>query len=214
MEGWGSPSRYLNKRTFRGSLWLPSQETPEVCHADLSDPKFFLLLLRIDEELSRQSLTGGCEHCGAVLHRGNYPRKPRGCPQVVRAHFESRFSACCSNCRRRTTPPSVRFLHRRSFLACWVALSAARVPGQHSAQAALCQSLGVSRHTLARWRRWWSEDFVRSSLWQAQCARFMPPVDVSALPGTLLARFIGPPATALHRMLLFLSPLSVRTRSV
>jgi len=209
MEGWGSPSRHLNKRTFRGSLWLPRQETVEVCHVDPSNPKFFLLLFQIDREQARQRIAQGCRFCGAKLHRSDYPRKPRGCPPEIRTQFESRFSASCSRCRKRMTPPSIRFLARRTYLACWVALSAARVPGQHSAQSQICRALGVSRHTLARWRRWWQEGFVRSAFWQDQCARFMPPIDERALPESLLERFTGPAVEALLRMLLFLAPLSV-----
>lgn len=112
----GSPSGNLNKRTLRGSLWLPNLETVQVCHALLQDPGFFRLLLRIDEELAGDARAGGCE-CGGVLHRANYPRKPRACLNEVRSDFESRFSFCCADCRKRKTSTSVRFLGRRVYLA-------------------------------------------------------------------------------------------------
>ena len=64
--------------------------------------------------------------------------------------------------------------------------------------------------TLQRWRRWWREDFMQTPLWQAMCARFMPPVLAEQLPGDLLARFAGEAAEALARVLCFLAPLTVR----
>ena len=95
----GSPSGHLNKRTPRGSLWLPSLETVQVCHVDLQHSQFFLFLIRIDEELAAQAQGAGCS-CGGVLHRANYPRKPRGCPSAaLRDAFSSRLSFCCSRCR-------------------------------------------------------------------------------------------------------------------
>lgn len=90
-------------------------------HFLLQDPRFFELLLRIDQELAQRSHAAGCA-CGGVLHCGNYPRKPRGCLIEVRFKFETRFSFCCNLCRKRTTSVSVRFLGRRVYLALAVVL--------------------------------------------------------------------------------------------
>ncbi|MGP1680380.1 MAG: hypothetical protein ACTS6J_24905, partial [Burkholderiales bacterium] len=111
----------MNKRALWGSLWLPSQETIQVCHALLQDRNFFRLLLRIDEELAAETHAAGCA-CGGVLHCADYPRKPRACPKEFRADFDSRFSFCCNLCRLRTTSMSVRFLGRRVYLALAVVL--------------------------------------------------------------------------------------------
>ena len=127
-----------------------------MCHALLHDPKFLALLLRIDHDLAAQTRADGCP-CGGALHRADYPRKPRGCPVEVRDDHSSRLSFCCSVCRRRATSMSVRFLARRVYLA-------------------LAVVLGVERRTLARWRDWWCEQFPKTPLWRAACARFMPPV--------------------------------------
>ena len=206
----GSPSGNLNKRTPRGSLWLPSLETVQVCHVDLQRSQFFLFLIRLDEELAAQAQCAGCS-CGGVLHRANYPRKPRGCPTLaIRDAFSSRLSFCCSRCRRRTTSMSVRFLGRRVYLGLVVVLCSARHAGQNTAAATLCEALEVPLRTLQRWRRWWREDFMQTPLWQALCARFMPPVSPLGLPGDLLARFAGDGAESLSRLLCFLAPLTVR----
>ena len=180
-----------------------------MCHALLQDPSFFRLLLRADEELAGEARSLGCA-CGGVLHRADYPRKPRACLSEVRADFESRFSFCCNRCRRRTTSMSVRFLGRRVYLALAVVLVSARNVGQIPAAARLASDLRVPVRTLQRWRQWWGEQFPLTPLWQAACARFMPPVDTALFPASLLERFAGDAAEALLRLLIFLSPLTVR----
>jgi hypothetical protein len=199
----------LNKRTLWGSLWLPSQETIQVCHALLQSPNFFRLLLRIDEELASETHAAGCA-CGGVLHRANYPRKPRACLREVRGDFESRFSFCCSLCRRRSTSMSVRFLGRRVYLALAVVLGSARHAGQNPAAARLSGTLNVPVLTLRRWRHWWQAQFPQTALWQAACARFMPPVVSDLFPASLLERFSGSAEEALMRLLVFLSPITVK----
>ena len=181
-----------------------------MCHALLQDPKFFRLLVRIDQELAQEAREGGCS-CGGVLHCGDYPRKPRGCPASVRAEFESRFSFCCYVCRQRTTPVSVRFLGRRVYLALAVVLGSARHAGQTPAAERTAGLLEIPIRTLQRWRDWWQQHFVLTPLWQAECARFMPPVLQADLPGGLLARFAGTTAQSLLRMLVFLSALGGRS---
>ena len=180
-----------------------------MCHALLLDPRFFRLLLRIDEELAAEVHAGGCE-CGGVLHRANYPRKPRACLNEVRADFASRLSFCCADCRKRKTSTSVRFLGRRVYLALAVVLCSARHAGQNTAAARVSTSLDVPVRTLERWRRWWAEQFPLTQLWQTCCARFMPPVASDLFPGGLLERFVGDAAEQLMRLLVFLSPLTVK----
>jgi len=180
-----------------------------VCHALLQDPSFFRLLLRIDEDLAGETRAGGCS-CGGVLHRADYPRKPRGCLAAVRAQFESRFSFCCNRCRRRSTSMSVRFLGQRVYLGLAVVLVSARHAGQTPAAARLSGMLQVPVRTLGRWRQWWRDQFPLTPLWQWARARFLPPVDSVQIPGRLLDRFTGEPAQRLRRLLIFLTPLTVR----
>ena len=91
-----------------------------------------------------------------------------------------------------------------------MALCPAGHGGQNTAAATLCEALAVPLRTLQRWRRWWREDFMQTPLWQAMCARFMPPVSAQGLPGELLARFAGEATEALQRLLRFLAPITVR----
>ena len=182
-----------------------------MCHALLQDPKFFQLLKRIDHELAAQARADGCFFCDGVLHCANYPRKPRACLPEAQDDYDTRFSFCCSVCRKRCTSMSVRFLGRRVYLGLAVVLVSARHAGQTPAAARLGEGLGIPIRTLERWRQWWQTDFALTPLWQAQCARFMPPVATSRLPGELLERFTGEAQEALTRLLLFLTPLTVRS---
>jgi hypothetical protein len=74
----------------------------------------------------------------------------------------------------------------------------------------LSTELNIPLRTLQRWRQWWGEQFPLTPLWQAACARFMPPPDTETFPTSLLERFAGDAAEALLRLLVFLSPLTVR----
>lgn len=179
-----------------------------MCHALLQDSRFFRLLLQIDIELAAQSRAGGCR-CGGVLHCANYPRKPRACLNEIRTDFESRFSFCCNQCRKRTTSMSVRFLGRRVYLGLAVVLMSAGRVEATSAVATLGETLDVPARTIQRWRSWWTEQFPLTQFWQATCARFMPPVALNQLPASLVARFTGAAAEPLMRLLVFLSPLTV-----
>jgi hypothetical protein len=74
----------------------------------------------------------------------------------------------------------------------------------------LSEALAVPARTVLRWRTWWAEIFPTTPLWQASCARFMPPVAPAALPNSLIERFSGSAADAMMRLLAFLTPLTVR----
>jgi hypothetical protein len=195
------------------SLFDEEEETDPVCHGLLHDPNFLDLLLRADEELAEETRAAGCA-CGGVLHRADYPRKPRGCLSALREEFSSRFSFCCATCRKRTTARSMRFFGRRVYLALAVVLLSTRAIAVSAA--GIASALQVPRRTLARWRTWWREQLPLTALWRATSARFLPPVDTVALPDSLLARFVdGAPdsATALQRLLRYLTPLTVTRAS-
>ena len=95
----------------------------------LRDGRLRKLLEHGDEDLARECREGGCELCGGVLHSAKYARKPRG-PEGVEA-WDRRHSFCCEEegCRKRHTPPSLRFLWRRVYVSVVVVLVAAMVHG-------------------------------------------------------------------------------------
>ncbi len=130
----------------------------------------------------------------------------------MRGDCLSRLSFCCAVCRKRATSLSVRFLGRRVYLGLAVVLASASRTGFGSTPTSVrvATELGVTRQTLQRWQAWWIEQFPLTPLWRATCARFMPPVDVLGFPGTLLERFEDSPAHSLMRLLVFLSPVTLR----
>ncbi|MBW8068283.1 MAG: hypothetical protein GJU73_12715 [Ferrovum sp.] len=104
---------------------------------------------------------------------------------------------------------SVRFLGRRVYLGLAVVLMSAGRSPSTSDVAQLSETLDVPARTIQRWRQWWIEQFPLTPLWQAACARFMPPIDLTLLPTSLIERFLGSSDESMRRILVFLSPLTV-----
>jgi len=167
------------------------------------------LLEHVDIELARQVREQGCRHCTkGTLHRADYGRKPRGGSEA----WTLRHSLCCDQegCRKRHTPPSVRYLGRKVYVAFVVVLMAAMHQGLSPtrwAQVRLVLPL-VDRRTLDRWRQWWRETFTVSAFWKAARARFMPPVPEEHLPLGLCERFEIDAPDGLVKLLRFLAPIT------
>jgi hypothetical protein len=88
--------------------------------------EFFEGLMAIDAAILARAGREACRFCGGPLHRGDYARKPRGGVVGAAAEaFARRFSLCCGRegCRRRATPPSVRFLGRRVYVCAVVVVA-------------------------------------------------------------------------------------------
>ena len=178
----------------------------------LSDPAFDTTLYAIDFQLAESTRAKGCRFCAGPLHSARYPRKPR-CGRELPAHWSWRWSFCCARegCRRRTTPPSVRFLGRRVWPGIIiVALSVIDQLLDRGRAARFRRAFGVARRTLDRWRSWWCEQFPQGDLWRLDRARFGPPPPVDEeLPASLVSSF-GRRSTSstLIAVLEFLSPMS------
>jgi hypothetical protein len=174
--------------------------------------KFFRWLVEIDEATSREVAARGCSRCGGPLHRGDYPRKPRGGLLGMAAEvFSKRLSLCCGRdgCRRRATPPSVRYLGRRVYVGAVVVLASVFLFTTAARQ--IRRETGISSRTVRRWGGWWRNEFPHSRLYQEQRGRFLPPLSVEALPASLMERFEGAgreDPEVLVRLLCFLSPLT------
>jgi len=168
-------------------------------------------LLQIDTELAEDALRQGCPHCGGRLHRADYPRLAFGIVASCRQWYAHRFSFCCGGCRRRVTPPSVRFFGRRRFVSSiFVLVNALRAGVSETRCRWLQQRLGVrlSLSTWQRWRRFWRHRFTASGFWQ-QAKAEVPTALGKALPRVLLSSFQAPGLRQrLVLLLRFVSPLS------
>jgi hypothetical protein len=178
------------------------------CQAQLADQNLWRLLEKVDFDLLQVALTAGCLLCGGKLHRADYDRLPRGGPQ-----WDSRFSTCCAEegCRRRHTPPSVRFLGRRVYAGFVVVLVSAMTHGLKPERVQrIREQLGIDRRTLERWRQWWQTTFVQSAFWKVAKGRFMPLLCEKTLPASLVQAFDAGGTDGLQRLLGFLAPLTTR----
>lgn len=178
-------------------------------HDLLQNVRFYELLTALDLEVAEDFRKRGCSVCKGRLHAATFPRKPRGGPAETGAVVR-RCSFCCAvrDCRTRVTPPSFRFLGRKVFFATVVVLVSALRDAARDAQRHLAAILGVSRPTVARWRQWWTETFPAGPFWKLAAARFMPPVDRSHLPASLLAKFSGTLEEVVLGLLGFLGPIT------
>lgn len=188
-----------------------------MCHAFVADSRFYQLLFRMDLDMAVEVQCGGCGFCGGVLHSACYPRKPRGIRSALDETYDFRLSFCCATegCRRRTTPPSVRFLGRKVYLSVIVVLVSALSHGlSGKRRQRLIDALDVPPQTLWRWQCWWREVVAEGPWWRIERAQFVPPLAASALPGELLGRLHG---EDLHervvRLLWLIAPLSTTSWS-
>jgi len=183
-----------------------------LCQQLLSDARFHRQLFEIDIDLAAQARSTRCSACRGALHAASYPRKPRGVPEGQGAEFDRRFSFCCSqgNCRKRLTPPSVRFLDRRVYTSVVVVLAAVLAEGLTGRRLrTLCAALDVDQKTVARWRQWWKDEVPRTQFFSDLRGRLDRPIDQSRLPGSLLERIdASDDAQRLLRFLRRVDPLS------
>ena len=117
----------------------------------LADARFHDLLLAVDRDLADACRTEGCA-CGGRRHMAHYARKPRGRPCRLGPEHDQRFSFCCAvdGCRSRATPPSLRFLGRRVYVATIVVLITILQNGVSDARLErLSQVVSIDRRTIA-----------------------------------------------------------------
>ena len=177
----------------------------------LAKGSVYELLERCDADLAEKCQQAGCLKCGGRLDRSDYRRKPRGGPEEAKPTERWRDSFCCDveGCRKRHTPPSVRFLGRKIYWGVVVVLMAAMQHGLKPARVeVLRERLEIDRRTLARWRTWWLKTFVESRFWREARARFMPVPCPQTLPWSLGEAFGIDRLDRLLELLQFLRPLT------
>jgi hypothetical protein len=182
----------------------------------LNDVRFYGLLLKFDQDLAAKVREGGCPVCGAALHAAPYPRKPRGGPAGLGKEYRERLSLCCAadGCRKRSKPPSLRFLGRKVYWGVAVILISALRCGPSPARMRQLQEwVEVSRQTVLRWQVWWQRVLPQTACWRAVCGTFSSPVASEALPLSALERFTGEAENRVLGLLRLLVPLTGGNRS-
>ncbi len=175
--------------------------------------RFWRFLFAIDQDFANAIRKNGCP-CGGRLHSADYLRRPRGIPGQIPECLRIRLSFCCDRdgCRKRVTPPSVRFLGRKVYLGAIIILISAMRQGPSPRRIReLSARFGVDRQTIARWQVFWREHFQQSPFWKIEGARFKSTVEIISLPYSLVDAFL-----TRHRrcrgwtlLLRFLAPITV-----
>jgi hypothetical protein len=134
-------------------------------HNPYTDTSFFELLLKNDQDTAQKVKAGGCPQCGGALDQANYLRQPRGVPAEIIANFDVRFSFCCrrEGCRKRETPPSVRYLGAHVYITLAIILASS---SSEKLRLYVIQQFKNSRRTLLRWQKFWATRFKESQFWR------------------------------------------------
>jgi hypothetical protein len=177
--------------------------------------EFFEGLLAMDLAIVEEASREACPFCGGRLHRGDYPRKPRGglIGKAAEA-YERRFSLCCGRegCRKRATPPSVRFLGRRVYVGA-VVIVASVVAVMKAAASAVSRATGIAARTTRRWLRWWRGPFTATSVFVQISSRMVPAVSRALLPASIVERLLGAVEGRVRMLLGWLLPITTVTSS-
>jgi hypothetical protein len=179
------------------------------------DREFFSLLEQEDGRIAEQVAAAGCPECGGPLHRSDYERKPRGALFAPEGESSiERISLCCGRegCRKRATPPSLRFLGRRVYLGAVVVVASAVAQAVETVKtvrtaAAQAEATGVPPRTTRRWLGWWQGAFVSTDVFVALRARLIG-VEVERLPSSMLEPLAGSWPERLRTVATLLAPLT------
>jgi hypothetical protein len=110
------------------------------------------------------------------------------------------------------TPPSVRFLGRKVYLAAIVIVVSAMRQGPTPRRVReLSKRFGADENTIIRWQTFWREHFPRTPFWKVARARFVTLGEIVALPYSLVDVFLRghPPCDGWRLLLRFLAPITV-----
>ena len=171
-------------------------------------------LIAIDRELAGIFAKKCCRYCGGKLHQADFPRSPMGMPHSLRDYYNQRISFCCADCRRRTTPSSVRFFGRRWYGAPIFIFISIMISGISKRRLALIQKhfgIVVRESTWRRWRKWWRDSFVVTKFWQQAKGQLPPTNEITqgSSPRVIFSFYRGNIEEKMLLFLRFLSPLTI-----
>jgi hypothetical protein len=183
-------------------------------HVGGVDASFLQGLAQFDAACAARVQAAGCRSCGGLLDRAPYPRKPRGELGEAADAYSTRMSFCCrcEGCRRRATPPSLRFMGRKVYIAVLVIVASAAGRTMSLSGPGLPKRVhDVPVRTVRRWLSWWEGLFALGAFWAEAKGFFATPVAEGDLPTSLLERLGGATTVALEKMLRFLAPITTES---
>ena len=131
------------------------------------DARFWSFLFALDKDLAekaRSKAVPAADTCTAPTIHGSHAALPSSFPS-----HSLRLSFCCDRdgCRKRVTPPSVRFLGPKVYLGVIVILISAMRQGPTPRRVReLSTRFGADRRTIARWQVFWREHFPQTPFWK------------------------------------------------
>ena len=189
-----------------------------VSHESGGALNFHALLLELDRRAEERVRAAGCPHCRGPLYAAHYARKARGVSEEAAevGRYDVRLSLCCGRegCRKRATPPSVRFDGRRIYAAIAVlmlSLSASERSELDGTAELVQPEPAPSWPTRTRWRSWWRSGLLETAWFAALRGQFVRPVDAERSPASLLTMFVGSIRDQCQSLLCALSPLTTRS---
>lgn len=140
-------------------------------HPLLTDARFHNILFDLDRLIAEQVRQEHCRFCQGNLHQSHFPRKPKGVPEGTHSDYSIRFSYCCGTegCRKRSTPPSMRFLSRKVYSSVVIILIFLLKPETDESRIEMINRLlgtTLSVETLRRWRHFWTKDLPQTHTWR------------------------------------------------
>ena len=195
------------------SVVCHNAEYSTIYHCLPRTARYWSFLLAVDKDLANKTRSSACS-CRRRLHCANYLRTPRGTPEQLPEPQCLRFSFCRDRecCRKRVTPPSVRFLGRKVYLGVIVILVSAMRQGPTLCRVReLSARFGADRRTIARWQVSWREQCPQTPLWNIAHARLVTLAKIATLPCSLVDLFHRghPPCRGWTLLLRFLEPITV-----
>jgi len=179
-------------------------------HPLLTDARFHNSLFDLDRLIAKQVQQAQCQLCHGNLHQSHFLRKPRGVPEGTDPDYSIRFSYCCGTegCRKRFTPPSMRFLSRKVYSSVVIILIFLLKPETNDSRIEKINVLlgtTLSIETLRRWRHFWTKNVPQTHTWKRLAFSH---THAQSLPVSLLALFQKPLNQQLKMGLKLILPLT------
>lgn len=184
----------------------------QLFHTKTLNSTIHSLLVKTDNDFIEEAVKAGCLYCGGKLHQADYPRSPHGLSEEDAEHYQFRRSLCCGKCRKRHTPPSVRFFGRRWYVApVFILINALTGGWSYRRRVQIIKrhfGVTMSKRTWRRWIRWWHKFFEATDFWKQAKGKIHIDYIIGPFPRRLLGMYQVLWIDRFVLLLQFLAPLT------